>query len=500
MRTSRAVATNTLLLSVGLLATRTLALLVTKKMTPVLGTDGLGIWGWATDVSGIVMVIANYGLGTLITREVARAREMTLPIMWAALRIRWLMAALCSLCLFAYVLLTGKESLARAAMMITAAAVFIESTAMACDSVLQAHDKVQFQTVGQVVSAIVYFGLACWALDAGFGLMGIVWANLISRFVRLGVMVPLMLANTGPWHFGTTEPGKELGFGWMARLGWPVFLSTTFGIIHFKIDIAMLTEMVGKDPTGIYFLGHRALDYLFLVPNLFATALFPAMARLGPEGLEDTARMGERALRYLMVVALPLTLFTMLVAGPVIQWFDVRGEFTDSVNVLRLVIWGMPFLSALIILNRLLLAAGRETDFIIIALVAMLSNIGLNLVLIPHFTYYGAAVASVVSLAISGFLHFVYVRRASLQIPLGRALGGSASALLLSWLATAAVVRLLLPSWWTGWFALPVASGWVPFLVVVAIWGLLFVGANFALKVLGREDLAILRRLLNPAA
>jgi O-antigen/teichoic acid export membrane protein len=498
--TTRTVAKNTFLLTLGLMVGRLLAILITKKMTPILGTDGLGIWGWATDVTAIGLVIANFGLGTLITREVARARAMTLPILWAALRVRWLMGAACYLGLLGYVLGTGKEPLAREAMLVTALAVFIESTAMACDSILQAHEKFQYQTVGQLISAVVYFGLAFWALEAGYGLMGVVWSNLVSRVVRLLVMAPLMFLKTGPWRFSTSATVSGPSFGWMLRLGWPLFLSSTFGIIYFKIDIAMLTEMVGKDATGIYFLGHRPLDIMLILPNLFATAFFPAMARLGAGEREDTARMGERAYRYLLLGLLPLAFFCVMVAEPIIRWFDRLGEFPDSIIVLRVVIWGLPFQAASVVFNRLLLAAGRERDFITIALVAMLTNVLLNLLLIPRFSYFGAAAASVASLVVNSVLHVYFVRRTRLRIPLLRGSAGCALAVVLAWVATAAVSKVLFPAWGSGWLALPLKAGWGPFLAAALLCSLFYGLAVVGLRVVKKEDWLLWSRLLKPSS
>ncbi len=498
MSETRTIAKNTFLLTIGLMVGRILAVFIIKKMTPLLGPDGMGVWAWATEVTSIVLVITNFGLGTLITREISRARGMTWHIMRAALGVRWLVGAVCYLLLLAYVYLTGKDALARSAMLVTALAVFIESSAMACDAVLQAHEKVQYQTVSQLVSAVVYFGLAFWFLDAGYGLMGVVWANFASRLVRLLVIVPLMRWRTGPWRRQLPEDARPAGMAWMAKLGWPLFLSTMLGIVYFKIDIAMLTEMVGEAATGIYFLGHRPLDYLLFLPSLFATAFFPAMARYGTSS-EDVARLGERALRYLLWAMLPLTLFIVFVAAPIIHWFEGRGgadtDFADSIVILRIVMLSVAFQSASYVFNRLLIAAGREKVFVTIATVPLLTNVILNLVLIPRYTYYGAAVASVFSLVASCGMHYHFLRQTDLRIRLRRAVAGPAIALAASWFFTALLCRLAFPSWGTGWFNLPVHAGWGPFLAVTGLAGLMYLLATIGLRVLRLDDLRLLLQL-----
>lgn len=498
---TRNVAKNTFLLTIGLLGGRVLALFVTKKMTPILGPEGLGIWGLANDLGIIVLTIVNFGLGVLLTREVTRRPGLSWPLLWAVLRLRWLLAAACFVLLVFYLRATDKDALTTAAVLVTALGLLAETSAMACDAVLQAHEKVQYQTHGQLVSAAVYFLLAFWWLDAGYGLMGVIWANTVSRFVRLVVMVPLMLRYTGPWR--RALPGEAApGLRDMLRLGFALCMATTFGIISYKIDTVMLTEMMGQAATGIYVLGHRPLDFMLVLPNLFATALFPSLARYAGDSLRDARRLSERALRYMLAAMLPVTWFMVLAARPLIEWF-ARGtegadprQFHDSILVLQLVIWGVPFQSANHVLNRALIAAGRERAFFGIGLAALVTNVSLNLLLIPRYGYYGAAVATVVCLAQSLALHLWVLRGTELRVPLRRALWLPAAALATSWFAAALLLRVFAPGWLDGWFALAAGRGWATFAGGIVLWALCYLAAVFAWRVLDREDLRLLPQLM----
>ena len=115
MGTTRSVARNTFLLTIGLLSGRALGVLLIRKMTPIFGAEGMGVWGAAIDISAILLVISNFGLGTLLTREVTRARGMTLPLFWNTLVIRWMIAGACYLFLLGYVHISGFTPLARTA-------------------------------------------------------------------------------------------------------------------------------------------------------------------------------------------------------------------------------------------------------------------------------------------------------------------------------------------------------------------------------------------------
>lgn len=495
MTTTQNVAKNTFLLTIGLLSGRLLALFVIKKMAPILGPEGVGIWGFANDLTIILLVITNFGLGTLLTREVTKARGMTLPIFWAALRIRWLLGSICYLALIAYLYGKGYAPLTRAAVLVTGLALFVETTSMACDAVLQAHEKVQYQALGQLVSGVAYFGLAYWWLEAGYGVMGVVWANLASRLARLLVMAPLMLVKTGPWRWRGPSDDSAPNLRWMLTLGLPLFLSTTFGIVSYKVDTVMLNHLLGEVVTGIYVLGHRALDYLLYLPNIFATALFPVLTRYTMQSSADARRLGERALLYMLVLMLPLTFLVMAVAGPVIRWFDNSPDFFDSVPVLQIVVWGVPFQAVNTILNRLLFVAEKERTFITIGLVTMVTNVVLNLLLIPRYSYFGAAAATVASLALSFALHLGYVMRTDVKPALLRTFGGPLFALAVTWLVLRTASLALGIGGDAGILLLPVDRGWRPFLAMSGAAMATYVAALLAGRVLRGSDLQLLAQL-----
>jgi O-antigen/teichoic acid export membrane protein len=499
LTSTRTVARNTLYLSIGLFSGRILTVFVYQKMAGILGPAGVGIANLAIDVSSILLIVANYGLGTLITREVARDRNLTLSVMWAALRIRLALAIGCFAALYAYAAASGFGDLQRHALYVMGLGIFLEATAMACDAVLQAHDRVISQMWGQIASAVAYFVLAWWWLDAGYGVMGIMWANVASRAVRLLIMAPLMFVGTGPWLRnppGRADSGATTSRGLLV-MAWPIFLASTFGILHFKIDTPLVRYFMGSDDAvGIYTQGHRALDYLAYLPGLFATALFPTLIRAAKDegGLE---RVSERALRYLHLLVMPLTLLFALTAEPVTMWLvQGREGFADSVIVFRIVVWGMPFLAATNVLNRMLYTAGRERSFVVIAVATLAFNLGVNSLAIPRWGYFGASWVVVASQALSALLHWYYVRRAGLALPVARSLVNATGALLLSWLAGAGLSMLVGPHWGTSWWALPTGAGWGPTLVVIALWAVCYIPSLWAARAVTRADLPVLRSLV----
>lgn len=496
MKASRFVVKNTALLSIGLFSGRLLGFFIYRRLTGLEGAAGTGIWAAAVDITSILIVVSNFGLGTLITREIVKARERTADLFWAALKIRLTFGMAAYGLILVYVYATGFESLIRGAVLVMALGVFIESAAMACDSVLQAHEKVQYQTYSQLLSAVVYFGLAWLWLDQGHGVMGVLWANVASRVARLLLIAPLMARTTDNWR-GTG--GADVSARWLMKLALPVFLGTTFGQIAYKIDTVMLIEMLGESATGIYNAGHRALDLLIMVPALFATALFPALQRYretGEKPLEDVARMASRAMRYLHLVIFPITVVCVLGAVPLVRLLAKGDEFAPAAGVFRIVILGLVLNAANTVYNRVLLAMGREKTFIRLAATVMVVNVGLNLLLIPWLKWNGAAIATLASQIVSHILHRRYIHFTGIHIPWMRGHLGGSAALLSAWAVSVPLLNAAVPGWDVTWTHLP-QNNWAEFVGALAVTGVIYVGALFALKVLGREDLQMIGELRN---
>ena len=481
-------------MTLGLFTGRLMGFLILRRLAGLEGTTGIGIWGTAVDLTSIILTISNFGLATLVTREVIKNRDTTRGVFFSALRIKLVLGFASYLALMAYVHSTGYDDLTRQAILVMALGVLVEIVAMACDSVLQAHEKVEYQTYSQLVSAAVYIGAGWWALSAGYGVMGVLWANVISRLSRLLLILPLMLLRTGPWRGGARA---GVGTWTMARMGLPIFLSTTFGIISFKIDTVMIMEMLGKSAAGIYTIGHRPLDLLLLAPYTFAMAMFPSLQRYHENGLAgddaDMIRLSERSLRYLHVLFLPMCVFCVLAADPLIALLATDPGFGPSANVFRIVIWGLPLQAANTIYNRVLMATGREKVFITIGFAAMISNVVLNLLLIPVLEWNGAAMTTVFSLTISYLLHRRFVKRAGVAIPTRRGLLGGTSVMIGLWGGAFLITSLLPQRWRMELFALPFAHGWLAPIVLTLAALAFYIILVLRLGIIDREDLRMMR-------
>ena len=83
-------------------------------------------------------------------------------------------------------------------------------------------------------------------------------------------------------------------------------------------------------------------------------------------------------------------------------------QFSAAATGLQILIWILPLVTCRVVFRNALLSHGFQKDLLWCTFLATALNAGLNLILIPPYTYLGSAVAMVIS---EGLLLFLLPRR-----------------------------------------------------------------------------------------
>lgn len=184
---------------------------------------------------------------------------------------------------------------------------------------------------------------------------------------------------------------------------WPLMLSGVAIMIYMKIDQIMLGQMVGDEAVGIYSAAVRVAEVWYFVPMAIAATVFPAIleAKNHSESLYLTRlqRLYDMMVIISVAIALPMTFS----ATPVVV-FLFGDDYRGSGDVLALYIWASVFVFLGVTNGNWYLAEGLQNLALKRTLLGGGANIGLNLVLIPLSGATGAAVATIVSHAVAGYL------------------------------------------------------------------------------------------------
>ena len=186
---------------------------------------------------------------------------------------------------------------------------------------------------------------------------------------------------------------NKASFSHLISTSIPIFLSSLFIIIYYRIDTLMISFLVGYSETAIYSAGIKITESLYFLPITISAIFFPNLIKenrlLGIEG--DTFR---RLVFYLFWSSLICSAFISFFIEPIWR-FLFEDKYQHSILITIIHSWTLPFVSLGLISSRIYVIEGLQHLLIYRSLFIVLLNIILN---IPAIIFYGALGAVVTTL------------------------------------------------------------------------------------------------------
>jgi O-antigen/teichoic acid export membrane protein len=172
----------------------------------------------------------------------------------------------------------------------------------------------------------------------------------------------------------------------------PFFAYWVLGSLYYRLDTILLSKLTGPTVLGWYGAAYRLFDTLVFLPSIVASAiLFPILAQLSEQSRPALRRAMGKGLDIILIVGMPLSVGLFTLAGPIIQIVYRQPEFEQAVPALRWLAIGLLLLYVNSILSVTLVSLNQERKLTLLAGLALVLNLGLNLALIPRFQHVGAA-------------------------------------------------------------------------------------------------------------
>ena len=160
-----------------------------------------------------------------------------------------------------------------------------------------------------------------------------------------------------------------------------------------KIKNQGISEIQNRSSNGRYSIRESALVN---VVTALGAVLLPRASYYLEKGLEDEfLRISRKALHFIFVAAIPLSLYFMLAAKPSIL-FLFGDQYTRSITAMQLI---MPTVFAIGLSNilgiQMLIPMGRENVVVVSEIVGAVVDVIINALLIPKYGASGAAIGTV---------------------------------------------------------------------------------------------------------
>ena len=390
MSVAQKVAWNTLALVAARVVTLALTLVGTVLLTRYLGVDGYGDFTAVIVYISLFSVLFDLGIVTLLVRELAQEPTSEVALVGKVLTLRLLLAVGVGVlaAALAPVLYPGPEhDQLRLGIAVALPTILFSSIASTLTAVFQARLKLERAALAEVGAQLVAVGLLAVLVVTDRSFEEIVAATVAGAAVN-ALLVYLLVRN-----LVAVRPQVDVR-AWRRTLvrALPLGTALVLNMIYFRVDALLLSLLRDPREVGIYGLAWRFLEVLTVFPYFFVAAVFPLLAAATASGdLDGLRRLCQRSFDVLVVAALPLTL-GIVATAPRLVSLVAGEEFAEAVGPLRLVMVGAGVTFITTLLGYLLVALDRQLQALWLTSVVLVLNLGLNLLFIPEYGYWAAAV------------------------------------------------------------------------------------------------------------
>jgi len=351
-------------------------------------------------------LLADFGMTTIGGREVAKSPQDADKILSSL----GLMAALISLLALGAAIVISQIAYAgaqgaevRKAILVLLPQLLVVGPRSLALAYLVSRQKIYLSSFAGVTTRVVTLGFVIAVAKADLGFVAMVAAY--AAFPILGAVLVVALARTGLPRLRSWNRSLAMK---LLKLSLPLGGVVIANYLYFRLDLFLLSILATQTDVALYGIAYKVIEVLTLVPGYLMVTLLPAMA-VAEASSDRLDRLVQGAFSAMQFIAVPLIALSFY--STQILRFIAGDEYAAAHTALQLLMIGMALSFLQQVFGYTLVSQNRQGRALIALLAVLVVNLALNLVLIPLYKINGAAVALVISEALSlGAVAGVYSR------------------------------------------------------------------------------------------
>lgn len=390
---------------VGKIFTAASTLLILSLVSRNLGVGTTGVFTLALTYLSFFYLAADFSLNTHALHNLVKD-EKTLEFQkLLGLRIIWSLLLIC-LALFLLLFWPSTEVQFSQAVTFGAVAIFGNALFTTANAFFQAKLRYDLSVISPIIGIIPTVGIIFLSIQNNWGISGLMVGHMV------GWLVCGLLSLFFVKKFIPVSPIFSLNYIKVVTKDiWPISLTLVLNTVYFRIDSFILSFTKSFYEVGIYNLSYQVFQFGLVLPTFIMNSLFPMLLR-------DYQKNPQAFLKTILKISLLMfnlgalgTIATFLLSPLVINIISGDGSFPGSPESLKILSLGFPafFVSSVIMWSLVVLKQYKK--ILAVYLFGLISNLFLNLILIPKFSYLGAAfVTGVCEYLILGLLIIILYR------------------------------------------------------------------------------------------
>ena len=380
-----------------------LAFFVGAYVARYLGPEDFGLMSYSISFVGLFGFLAGFGIDSILNRELIKFPEKKKELLSTSFWIKLLGGLLAILIINVVSFFVNNDYLSKLLIFIFSLTFVFQSFnifSLFFQSKVLSRKVVQVQILCNVLSALmkilfIYFNL---------GLIFIISLYIFDNIILAIGLICIYYKDEKNINLSIFD--KKI-LKSLLRDSLPLMFSIVAITVYSKIDQIIINKMLNETSVGIYSVAVKISECWYFVPGLICSSLLPAIIN---SKKTDSSLYKKRInfLYFLLLVFGSLMAFMVFVLSKPIILLMFGLEYIESIKVSQIYAWSIIPTFVMSGFWSYLLSENYTKVYLVITIIGAISNIVLNILLIPHFGIIGSAYATLVSYALTPLSLFMF--------------------------------------------------------------------------------------------
>lgn len=370
-----------------------------------LGPAQFGLFSYAQSFVGLFSAIATLGLDGIVVRELVKDESRTDELLGTAFVLKLFGALFVLLVLAIAVHLTSNDTQTNALVFIIASATIFQAFNVV-DMYFQAKVLSRYVVFANVIllfiSSIVKVGL----ILLGAPLVAFAWVVLFDSIILAYGFVYVFLKKNSKFKIQNLKFKKEIAITLLKDGLFYMFTAIVISL-YMKIDQVMIKEMLGSAEVGYYSVAVKLSELWYFLPIIISQSLYPAIENAKKVSSEFYYARLEKLFIICNLIAFSIIILTLFMSHFIVD--TLYGvAYSQAGTVLMIHIISLIFAFQRVPSEYWVLSENLKYFEIYKTLAGFVVNVVLNLFLIKWYGIKGAAIATVISMFVAGYLSYAF--------------------------------------------------------------------------------------------
>ena len=381
-----------------------------------LGEAGFGKYNFVFSLTTLLVTFTDLGVNQLLVREIARERGLSSHYVNNALLLKIPLSILTFILIVVLTWILDPGSDVAILLYLFGVYNILLTVSGTYLSLFQAWERMEYVAIFQIIERVFLVSLGLAVLLMGYGLMVVA-----GVYVLAGALDIVVAASLSFRRF--IRPSISIDTGLQKKMlirGLPFGLNSLFSVFFFKVDTVLLGLLRDDVAVGIYNAAYNPLLAIStIVAGMVSAAVYPVMSRYFKEDFKSLHGFTRISSRYLSIVGFPVAAGCFVLADKFISLL-YAGGYDGAVLAFQILALFIPIRLVSTITGTLLSSINRQEYRMLSVGISAAFNIILNMILIPYYSYIGAAAATVLSELLLYILFLYYISKYYGDMKLGQ--------------------------------------------------------------------------------